>query len=138
MSKKNGVSVGEIQKFLSAHLMEIFITLHFLLLMIFVPLFPWGRSYISVLMACVGGLCGFWLSTPISRWLKAAVPFVLKQEAGTKYLFVGVGIAITCFAPPLAFFSLGVRSGLFAYEVSSNTSTIGQSEPFQKEDDTDY
>lgn len=134
MSKKDGVSIREIQNFLSTHLLEIILTLHFTLLMIFTPLFPWGHSYTSILLACLGGLCGFWLATPISKWLRSSISFCKKQETGTLYLLAGIALAITCFTPPLAFFGLGTRSGLFIYEVFSNTSLINPTQAPKSED----
>jgi hypothetical protein len=120
---KDGVSVKEIESFAKKHRFEVFFCIAFVLACFFT--FVFFTSW-SIFFAALGGVIGVTMPAFVSKIIKTAVSFVLKQEKTTQIVLAVVSWILCIFLPPLMFLLLGLSGGKNLYKAAIDT---GSSEP---------
>ena len=122
---KDGVSVKELESYAKKHRFEVFFCIAFILACIFT--FVFFTSW-SIFFTAVGGIVGVIMPAGVSKIIKTAITFVLKQEKTTQLVLAVVSWILCIFLPPLMFLIIGLSGGKNLHKA---TIDVGSQEPNQ-------
>jgi len=108
--KKEGISVKELEGFVSKHRYEAFLVAMFVLATIFGMGIIW-HCFWSLLFAMIGAVVGALIPGKISKMLQAVTNFVMKHDKSTQLVLAGVILVLSVLVCPLVFLLMGLHGG---------------------------
>jgi len=120
-SKKEGVSVQELENLGKKYRFEIFFVAYFVLASLFT--FALFSPQWSIYLAALGGVMGVLLPKKVESVLQGMFRFIYKQEKITQLILGGVGVIVSIFLPFVVFFAIGLSGGQACWSHATKTRT---------------
>ncbi len=112
--KKDGVSIKELEGFVSKHAHATVMVALFVFAAIFGLGITWSCFW-SILLTGAGAVLGVCFQGAVHKVLGAVVHFVLRQEKSTQLVLAGVAVIFSILLSPLIFLLIGLEGGKGLY-----------------------